>query len=232
MMLDIKSVSKLLSVPEKTVYRWIRTEHLPAYKIGESYRFNRTDLLEWATGKKIPVSPAIFNEVPDSVAEPVSIAAALKNGGIHYTVPGTDLESVIHAVVAVINLPDSIDRTLLAGALIARERLGTTAVGDGIALPHVRNPIIFHIDRPVLALCFLEHPVEFAAFDGKPVDTLFTIISQTVRSHLQLLSRLAYALHQPQLRRSVTGTAGEDAIIEMFAAFESKINPSPTDRSR
>ncbi|MBN1757274.1 MAG: PTS sugar transporter subunit IIA [Chitinispirillaceae bacterium] len=228
MMLDIKAVSKLLTVSEKKIYRWIQSGDLPAYKIGETYRINQVELLEWATDKKIAVSPAIFDEVPDSTAHAVSVGDALKTGGIHYNVAGTDLASVINAVVGVINLPDTINRTLLADALIAREHLGTTAIGDGIALPHVRNPIIFHVEHPLLALCFLERPVEFAALDGKPVDTLFIIVTHTVRSHLHILSRLAYALHQPQLRRAVVKTTKTSALFEIFTSFESSISSSPS----
>jgi nitrogen PTS system EIIA component len=227
-MLDIKTVSKLLTVSEKKIYRWIQSGGLPAYKIGETYRINRIELLEWATSKKIPVSPQIFEEVPDSFAQPVSLSDALKNGGIHFNVSGTDLESVINAVVGVIHLPATIDRPLLANALIAREHLGTTAIGDGIALPHVRNPIIFHVEQPLLALCFLEHPVDFAALDGKPVDTLFIIVTHTVRSHLHILSRLAYALHQPELRRAVVKSTEPGVLFEIFTRFESNLSSFPS----
>ena len=70
---------------------------------------------------------------------------------------------------------------------MARESLGSTGIGDGIAIPHVRNPIVMHIPRPTITLCFLEHPIDFGALDGQPVHTLFTIVSPTVRAHLHLL---------------------------------------------
>ena len=52
-------------------------------------------------------------------------------------------------------------------------------------LPHVRNPIVLHVDRPMVTLCFLERPVDFGALDGKPVHVLFSLICPTMRSHLQ-----------------------------------------------
>jgi hypothetical protein len=53
----------------------------------------------------------------------------------------------------------------------------------------VRNPVILHLERPMIMLCFLERPIDFGALDGEKVNTLFTLISPTVRAHLHLLSR-------------------------------------------
>jgi nitrogen PTS system EIIA component len=220
MMLDVKEVAKLLTVSEKTVYRWITKNEIPAYKIGENYRFNRVELLEWATANRIKVSYQIFDEVLETGSSMPTLAEAINTGGIHYRVPGKDTKSVLASIVNIIHLPDDIDRDFLLGALLARENLGTTAIGDGIAIPHVRNPIIFHVSKPLLAVCFLEQAIDFGALDGKPVDTVFTIITHTVRSHLHLLSRLSYALHQPRIRAIMNGSSSRQDILDTLAGFE------------
>ena len=61
--------------------------------------------------------------------------------------------------VELMPLPEKVDRQFLLQVLVARESLGSTAVGKGIALPHVRNPVVMHIDRPMITLCFLENAV-------------------------------------------------------------------------
>jgi nitrogen PTS system EIIA component len=220
MMLDVKEVAKLLTVSEKTVYRWIGKNEIPAYKIGDSYRFNRVELLEWATANKVKVSYQIFDETLETGTTMPALTEAINAGGIHYRIPGTDRESVLKSIVDIIRLPDDIDKDFLLGALIARENLGTTAIGEGIAIPHVRNPIIFHVNRPVLALCFLEQPIDFGALDGRPVDTIFTIVTHTVRSHLHLLSRLSYALHQPDIRATINSSSSRQQILDALGGFE------------
>jgi PTS system nitrogen regulatory IIA component len=224
MMIGLKEVAQILAVSEKTIYRWIAKKEIPAYKIGESYRFNRVELLEWATARKIKVSYKIFDEPFESDNDISSLTESLNIGGIHYRIPGTDKESVLKSIVHIMHLPDDVDKEFLIGALIARENLGTTAIGDGIAIPHVRNPIIFHVKKPVLALCFLEQPIDFSALDGKMVDTVFTIITHTVRSHLHVLSRLSYALHQPVVRSVLKGTASRQEILAALAGFESTLS--------
>lgn len=226
-MLDVKEVARLLTVSEKTVYRWIAKNEIPAYKIGESYRFNRVELLEWATAHKIKISYNIFNEALDTDDPMPSLKEAIQAGGIHYRVPGIGKEDVLRSIVNIMHLPDDVDKEFLLGALLARENLGTTGIGDGIAIPHVRNPIIFHIHRPVIALCFLEQPTDFNSIDGKLVATLFIIITHTVRSHLHLLSRLSYALNQPHIRSIMNSTSSRQDILDSLADFEETLKTQP-----
>jgi nitrogen PTS system EIIA component len=219
MMIDIKEVSKFLAISEKTIYRLIAKHDIPVYKIGGAYRFNRVELLEWATSKKMPVSPQIFD---DALLDAMpSLVDAIMTGGIHYHIQGNDKESVIRAIVGTIPLPDDSDKEFLVGALIARENLGTTAIGDGIAIPHVRNPIIFHVDKPIVALCFLEKAIDFGALDKKPVDTVLTIITNSIRSHLHILSRLSFALNKPEVRQRVKSDSNRENIIRAFTELES-----------
>jgi len=58
-----------------------------------------------------------------------------------------------------------------------------------------------HIDEPAVILAFLSQPVDFQAIDRQPVSVLFVLLSPNVRSHLQLLSRLMFALHDDVFRQ-------------------------------
>ena len=146
--------------------------------------------------------------------------SAVEFRGVHYRIGGTDKASVLHGVVDVITLPEEVDRDFLYQVLLAREALGSTGIGDGIAIPHVRNPIVLHLSRPLVTLCFLEHPIDFGAIDGQPVTTLFTLISPTVRAHLHLLSRLGFALRDPDFKKAVTQQFSREQIVEALRRVE------------
>jgi PTS system nitrogen regulatory IIA component len=226
MKLTVREAAKLLNTSEKSVYRWIKQGLLPAYRINDQYRINRAELLEWATSRKISVSPAIFEEPEGGDAPLPPLEEALRAGGIHYRVGGHDKASVLHAVVDTMKLPDDVDREFLYQVLLAREALGSTGIGDGIAIPHVRNPIVLHLSRPIVTLCFLERPVDFGALDGQPVTTLFTLISPTVRAHLHLLSRLAFTLRDPRFNAAVRNQASREEILEALHAAEAAVTAS------
>lgn len=219
MQLNVREAASLLEVPEKTVLRWIRKDGLPAFKINEQYRINRSDLLEWAQARGIPVSARME---PASTAA-VSLADALKNGEVHYDVSGTDMESVLNAAVEAMPLPEDVDKAFLLRVLVARESLGSTAIGNGVAIPHVRNPIVLNIRQPIISLCFLKQAIEFGAIDGQPVHTLFVIVSPTINTHLNLLSRLSYALKHPAFSDVVARKASRDEIIACAAQIDAML---------
>lgn len=193
MHLGVKDAAGIFNVSEKTIFRWIRQRNLPSRLINEQYRFNRSELLEWATEHRINLSAEGMTE-PAGGEQPPRFDEALKLGGIFHHVGGTDKASVLNAVVQLIPLPQELDPDFLYQVLLARESLGSTAIGDGIAIPHVRHPIVLHIPHSTITLCFLENAIDFGAEDGRPVDTLFTLVSPTVRAHQHLLSKLAFAL--------------------------------------
>ena len=150
---------------------------------------------------------------PDTPGTILGLEEALRAGGIYYRVGGQDKSSALRAVVEVIPLPDEVDRSFLLEVLLARESLGSTGVGDGIAIPHVRNPIVMHIPKPMISVCFLESEIDFMALDGKPVHTLFTILSPTIKAHLNLLSRLAYALRDSEFNAAIVQKASREQIL-------------------
>jgi PTS system nitrogen regulatory IIA component len=224
MKLLVKDAARLLSVSEKTIYRWIKQGSIPAYRLNEQYRFNRAELLEWATSRRISLSPEIFREEEFEAASLPHLTEALRAGGIYYRIGGSDKVSVLHNVVETMRLPAEVDREFLFEVLMAREALGSTAIGDGIAIPHVRNPVILHLERPMVTVCFLERAVDFGALDGKPVNVLFTLISPTVRAHLHLLSRLSYALRDPAFKDAVVHQAAREDLLAAAERCEAALD--------
>jgi PTS system nitrogen regulatory IIA component len=232
--LTVRDAAALLNVSEKSVYSWIEQGLLPASRIDDQYRINRTELLEWATARNLHVSPELFSELESEGAPAPTLGDALRAGGIHYRIGGSDKAAVLRRVVEILDLPGDLDREFLYEVLLAREALGSTGVGDGIAIPHVRNPIVLHLARPIVTLCFLERPVDFGALDGRPVHTLFTLISPTVRAHLHLLSRLAFVLRDPRFSAVVRRQAPPDEIHAALRDAETAVvmaRPQPASQA-
>jgi nitrogen PTS system EIIA component len=229
MNLSVRDTASLLKVSEKTIYRWIKQQAIPAYRVQEQYRFNRAEILEWATSRRLNVSSEIFTE-PEAEGQPMpSLLDALEAGGTHYRVSGSDKESVLREVVELLRLPEEVDRLFLLRVLLAREAIAPTAVGEGIAIPHVRNPVVLHVGRPTIALCFLERPIEYGALDGKLVHTLFTIISPTTRAHLHLMAQLSFVLRDPGVREAV---ARQDPRAEILLQIGRAEQQLATNRPR
>lgn len=220
MELKVRDIARLLNVSEQTVYRWVKTGSLPAHRVHDQYLFNRVEIQEWAASRKHRVSLELF--APNGSVEALpSLASALERGGVHYQVPGQQREAVLEAVTKLPGIPSTVNRVLLHLLLVGREALASTALGDGIAIPHPRDPLVVHVSEPFVLLCFLKEPVDFHALDGQPVRVLFTLLSPSVRQHLQMLGTLAFALHDPEFTAMLRNVAPKEAILNRVRIIES-----------
>jgi PTS system nitrogen regulatory IIA component len=224
--LTVKDAARMLHVSEREVYRWIRERSIPVHQIGDQHRFHRSELLEWATSRGIRITSEEFHSAPLNDEPMPSFAEALEAGGVHHGVKGSDRESVLRAVVDRMPIEED-DRELIYDFLVAREALGSTGIGDGIAIPHVRNPLVLHVARASITLCFLDKPVDFQSIDGQPVHTVFSLVSPTIRSHLYLLSRLSTALHDGRFKDAVLGRLSRERILEEARRVEGGFTQYP-----
>ena len=226
MQLTVREVGKYLNVSEATVTRWIKQRGLPAHHVAGRYRFHRAELLEWATANRVKVSLELFDHL-ELEDEPVpTLLEAMEAGGIFYQLPDTNKERALQSLTQVMPLPEGTNRELLLRLLLAREAAASTGIGDGIALPHVRNPIVLDVSHPMVTLGFLSQPIEFGALDGKPVQILFSLVCPTVRSHLHMLSRLSYALHDEKFKSVVMRQGTREEILREVRRVESALETS------
>ncbi len=231
MQFSVRDVASILKVPEGTVYRWVNEDNLPATETNGQYRFNRAELLEWATVRRLDISPEIFAGTPVGSGAHLELTDALEAGGIVYGLGGRDKPSVLREVVAALPLPDEFDRESLLELFLAREATGSTGVGDGIAIPHPRHPVVLPVGRPCLSLDFLAHPVDFGAADQEAVHTLFVLISPTTRVHLQMLARIACLLRDEGFRDLLKRRRSREEILAETRRIESAFDRTPAVRA-
>lgn len=107
----------------------------------------------------------------------------------------------------------AIDADDLFRRLVARERLGSTGIGHGIAIPHCR---VSHCDRTIGALITLKEPIDFDAIDSEPVDVLFAMLvpENAHGEHLQTLASLASLLNEADFRARLREADGNEALYQ------------------
>ena len=141
---SMRDLGEMFKVSESKVTRWIRHQGLPAQRVAGQYHFNRVEVLDWAVAHQVRMEASPVDQLVDGVPS-MSLADALEAGGIHYKISGDERQAALRALVSRLPLPKDFDGELLMGLLLAREAHGFTAVGDGIAIPHVRYPIVLNV---------------------------------------------------------------------------------------
>lgn len=218
MQLNVQDVAKLLRTTEKQVYTWVDEGEIPFEMTNEQPWFNRSELLEWATERRLPISSGVFRRLGTDLGSIPSLALAIARGGVH-RIDAHEPADVLRQVVAAMPVSSEDDRESIFQVLVAREGKGMTAIGDGIAIPHVLAPAVVPDAPTSVTLCYLEQPLDIAAPDGRPIHVVFSIVSASISGHLELLAHLAAALHAPGFKAALVRHAElKELEAEMHAA--------------
>ncbi|MCC7539100.1 MAG: PTS sugar transporter subunit IIA [Deltaproteobacteria bacterium] len=228
MQLSVREVAALLHASERQIYRWVDQGEIPFQRVRQQVRFNRTDVLEWATSRGMSISLEAFDAGLDPEDRAPSLAEALRAGGVHRDVPSSDRETAIREIVERTPMPPTVDRELVAEVLAARAQASATPVGGGIAIPHVRQPVIAPGAEPTASVSYLASPVRFDdAPDGEPIRTMVLLVSPTIRTHLQMLAHVMRALLDPGFRAALDRGADLDELVAEAARVETARRSMP-----
>ena len=114
---------------------------------------------------------------------------------------------------------DTLGEREIYSSLLAREKLGSTALGDGIAIPHCR---ISTCEQPLVALITLNEGIDFDAPDGKPVDILFLLLvpEEAREEHLNVLAGLARLLDQADFCAALRAAGSNEELYQAAVGFK------------
>src|SRR5918912_2730786 len=109
-----------------------------------------------------------------------------------------------------------LDERRIFETLLQRERLGSTGIGEGIAIPHGKLPGLSGLFG---LLARFERPVDFDALDGQPVDLAFLLLAPegAGADHLKALARIARAIRDPEVARKLRNSPDADALYALLA---------------
>lgn len=131
----------------------------------------------------------------------------------------TALEELADAVV---DVESGLDRKEVLRVLQERERLGSTGIGEGVAIPHGK---LKEIDRLLISFGRSTSGVEFDSMDGKPAKLFFLLLApeESVGIHLKTLARISKLLKSPGVRRRLLDAAGKEDIYRVIGEEEEKL---------
>ncbi len=145
----------------------------------------------------------------------IQLETILTPGRSLVNVPGGSKKRALEQIANLIGreVPE-LDTQAVYEALIAREKLGSTGFGNGIAIPHCR---LKGCETPVSALLHLDHPIDFDAIDGAPVDLLFVLLvpEAATDAHLELLRQIASMLDRKEVRDKLRSAPTSEALYQV-----------------
>ena len=146
------------------------------------------------------------------------VAKLLPPANVSTDLPVSSKKRLFEQVGLLFENNHGIARSTVYESLFARERLGSTGLGQGVAIPHGR---IKGIKDAIGAFIRLPEPVAFEAPDGKPVHLVFALLvpEQATERHLQILSELAQMFSDRELREAMTSAADAGALHKLVTEW-------------
>jgi PTS system nitrogen regulatory IIA component len=145
-------------------------------------------------------------EIADLLAGPDAVLACVKASG---------KKALLAELAAKAAAFYKLDERRLFDRLLERERLGSTGIGGGIAIPHGR---MAGLEKPVGLFARLGHPVDFDSIDERPVDTVFLLLAPegAGADHLKALARVSRLLRDRSLVEKLRATENADALYALL----------------
>jgi PTS system nitrogen regulatory IIA component len=217
MILTLRELAQMLRVNERTILRMLKSGQLKGAKIGGQWRFNSSQI----DGLFFPGEDAAGTDGEDVSLEMLSrsqigipISRLMSESRAVMSLSAGDVSAAIDELTSPRLLGSVVlDAKDLRAKCLAREKLLSTGVGNGVAIPHPRDPVTTLRAPAIVVFGRAERGIDFGAADGKPVHLFFLICSQSIELHLHLMGRMAHLLrHQGFVAQCNQAATPQDAI--------------------
>lgn len=218
--LTIKQLAEYLMVSEKTVYRMLDRNQLPAVRVGAQWRFRKIDIDAWLTDEVRRVEYEGQQGALDAAdAADIAIAPLLVPENVWLSVAATSRDELLGFLAASALLDVHVDRDALFRSLRDREAICSTAVLPNAAFPHPVDPRPFRFTRKRVLLAVMREPLDFHDPHGHRPRIVAAILARSVQGQLLALSRAMKLFADPTLVDALLAAhKATDAIATIAAA--------------
>ena len=200
--LNVRQVARYLDLPDREVLRLAARGRLPARRVAGGFEFRKGQLDQWVEQHMPGLSRDRLAGIERGVtahhgldARAVMVASLLPPDGVRVPLGGRTRDGVLRALTDVAEEAGLVyERGKLLEELRRRERLGSTAIFPGVALPHPTRPLPYHIAESFIVTGLAPGGIPFGCRSGELTRLFFMICCKDERSHLHVLARLARML--------------------------------------
>ena len=229
-LLTLSEVATYLKIAEKTVHRMVQKDEIPCFKIASQWRFKKGQIDEWIRGKMKNPSQSANSRLLETSPHKVPLSQLTNQDlALMDIKPGSKREVLAQLVepLHAAGLLDDIESYI--EKLMKREEMITTALAEGIALPHVRNPQENRAPFPAIVLGRCPEGCDYSSLDGKPTHLFFLIFSDNVTVHLRITSRINRILLKDGLIDTLKKAKNKEEFMENLFAEDHEIRRLETE---
>ncbi len=226
--MTVAEVAAYLQLADKTILRMAQSGRIPAAKIASQWRFLRPVVRDWVAGRMqveaagaAPSRRAVLRA--SELVRPSLITLSIRPG---------PKEQVLRDLIAPAAASGfAADGARLLASLLERERMMTTAVGHGVALPHPRRPLEGMFPEPALVVGLCREGTPFGAMDDRLVHVLMLICSTRDVIHLRLMAAAAWLAQSDRFVEDLGAATTPEAVMAAIRRHDERSGQSEVEGS-
>jgi PTS system nitrogen regulatory IIA component len=222
--MTLSEAATYLKLAERTIHRMIQRSEIPCARVGGQWRFVKSVLDDWLISRMQVLPRNELDPFLQATDGMVQLSRMIDRDHVVDRVNPGSPEEVIKQIVS--NLAEQgvvRHAQSLVASLLAREQLSSTAMGHGVAVPHLRRPGEFDAGLPAVALAICREGTPFSAPDTIPVHFFFLLGTTSEVVHLRLLKRITMLFRDDSLSGELLTCNTASDMIDLLARREAAI---------
>ena len=228
-LMTVKQLADYLNVNERTVLKLVSEGALPGVKIGNQWRFRKAMIDTWLDDQMLGVSPRYLDDVRRQASAPwmmLDLSSCFRPSHIVPELASRTKTTVVGELATkAYELGLVRDKTWFMGALIERENIMPSAMGNGVAFLHTLHRHPEHVTRPFMILGRSTEGIEFDALDGNLTHLFFVLGLKFEELYLPWLHKLSQMFADPSAVEALLAPSGTEEIFRVLSEAERKLEP-------
>lgn len=223
--LTLQEVSEYLQLSDKTLLKMVKAGEIPCAKIANQWRFSKAMLDDWITSKMNVIPQNDYSRMVEKEFDIIKVSRLIDEDLIIMDLKAQTSEGVITELAErayknelVVNKDEFIKK------LLEREKLTSTSIGQGIALPHLRKPCGSIVTEPKIVIGYSKKGVDFASLDGEKTYIFLLLLSDSEVVHLRILSKVSQILSKNGNTEKLKSFKEKKEVIKFFIIEENNVD--------
>lgn len=224
--MTLSQVASYLKVAEKTVLRMAHKGEIPCAKVASQWRFVKPMIDNWLLSKMKYFNPdhELGGILVQDERALIPVTRLLHRAFVVCDLKPGSIEQVLIQLIEPLSQGGIIsDKKAYLNKLLVREQLLTTALGKGIALPHIRNPRENPHGITLIVVGICKQGTDFGALDDLATHLFLLLCTDSEKLHLRILAQVNRIINDDALVKELIHAPDEQAVIEIFANKEKEL---------
>lgn len=221
--MTLTELAEYLKISEKSLLKMVNNREIPGVKVGSQWRFQKVVIDDWLASRMRSVKDENVADIIKRTDTFIPFSRLLYPGKVVLDIKQGTKEEIFRQLVKPLVSERIIgDMENFIVKLLEREKLVSTALGKGVAIPHPRHPEEAYATRSAMVFGRCAEGVDFDAPDHKPVYLFFLICATGEVIHLRIISRLAWMLRDIKFLDKLMLASTSDEILSIIVKKESE----------